>query len=196
LRDDIRALTGTPESEIEKQLDTLSRNGRLAAVITHTRRSVDSNPHVLLAYTWVLYLALFSGGRYLRAALAEAGGARAEFWERDPSPVRPYSVTKDTPYRRRCIKSDCNSHNTTQSSGRSKSRSESGALKMSTPGLQFFNFAGDEDGENIKLEFKKRFKEVEALLTSGEKEDIITEAEYIFKFMVEIVNELDVITVA
>ena len=69
-------------------------------------------------------------------------------------------------------------------------------MKMSTPGLQFFNFAGDEDGEGIKLEFKKRFKEVEALLTSGEKEDIITEAEYIFKFMVEIVNELDVITVA
>jgi hypothetical protein len=59
------------------------------------------------------------------------------------------------------------------------------------PGLQFFNFAGDADGEDIKLEFKKRITEAEILLTRAEKEDIITEAEYIFKFMLEIVSDLD-----
>jgi hypothetical protein len=59
------------------------------------------------------------------------------------------------------------------------------------PGLQFFNFLGDEDGEDIKLEFKKRITEAEILLTPGEKEDIIDEAEDIFKFMVEMVGELD-----
>ena len=59
------------------------------------------------------------------------------------------------------------------------------------PGLQFFNFLGDEDGEDIKLEFKKRITEAEILLTSGEKEDIIDEAEEIFKFMITMVEELD-----
>jgi hypothetical protein len=58
-------------------------------------------------------------------------------------------------------------------------------------GLQFFNFAGDDDGEDIKSEFKKRITEAEILLTSGEKEDIIDEAEEIFKFMVEMIGELD-----
>ena len=56
--------------------------------------------------------------------------------------------------------------------------------------MQFFNFAGDEDGEDIKLEFKKIIMEAEILRTSGEKEDIITEAEYIFKSIVETVREL------
>jgi len=59
------------------------------------------------------------------------------------------------------------------------------------PGMQFFNFSGYEDGEDIKLEFKKRVTEAEVLLTNGEKEDIIAEAQVIFKFMVEIVGELD-----
>ena len=59
------------------------------------------------------------------------------------------------------------------------------------PGLQFFNFLGDEDGEDIKREFKKRITEAEILLTSREKEDIIGEAESIFRFMVEMVGELD-----
>jgi hypothetical protein len=60
-----------------------------------------------------------------------------------------------------------------------------------TPGLQFFNFPGDDDGKDIKLEFEKRITEAEILLTHGEKEDIIAEAEVIFEFMVEMVGELD-----
>jgi hypothetical protein len=168
------------------------RNGSLAEFIYHTRNSVKSNPHVLLAYAWVLYMALFSGGRHLRAALAEAGGARADFWDRDPSPVRPYSVTEDMSHRRRRITCEFNGPNTAPYSGRSRSRSESWTYKM-IPGLQFFNFAGHADGEDMKVEFKKRFKEVEVFLTSGEKEDIVTEAEHIFKFMIEIVHELDTI---
>jgi len=190
LRADIKALTGTPDSEIEEQLDALSRDGRLAEFIAHTRKSVGSNPHVLLAYAWVLYMALFSGGRYLRAALSEAGGSRSDFWGRDPSPIRPYSVTKATPRRRRVITPEFTVHATTRPSGRPRSRSESGISKI-VPGLQFFNFDGDADGEDIKLEFKRRLTEGETLLTSGEKDDVITEAEYIFKFMVEIVGDLD-----
>jgi hypothetical protein len=59
------------------------------------------------------------------------------------------------------------------------------------PGLQFFNFHGDYDGEDIKTEFKTRIAEAEYLLTEGEKEDIVKEAGEIFRFMVAIVGMLD-----
>jgi hypothetical protein len=61
------------------------------------------------------------------------------------------------------------------------------------PGISFFNFVGEEDGEDIKREFKKRITEAEILLTPGEKDDIVTEAEHIFKSMVAMVTELDAV---
>jgi hypothetical protein len=75
------------------------------------------------------------------------------------------------------------------------SRSE-GMVSDLIPGMQFFNFHGDEDGENIKLEFKMRIAESEILLTEGEKEDVITEAKEIFKFMMDMVGELDTVMAA
>jgi hypothetical protein len=42
-------------------------------MVAHIRRSVSKQPHVLLAYAWVLYMALFSGGRFIRATLESAG---------------------------------------------------------------------------------------------------------------------------
>jgi len=44
------------------------------------RQVVDqylAKPHVLVAYTWVMYMAIFSGGRWIRQQLAGAG---PEFW--------------------------------------------------------------------------------------------------------------------
>ena len=187
LRADIRILTGTPEDKIEEQLETVSQNGRLAAFIAHTKQSIETNPHVLLAYAWVLYMALFSGGRYLRALLQGASGLGSDFWNRDPSPVRPYSATKGR--NERHPRSDLGD-STSRRASRSRTRSDSMTSKI-IPGMQFFNFSGYEDGEDIKLEFKKRVTEAEVLLTNGEKEDIIAEAQVIFKFMVEIVGELD-----
>jgi len=200
LRADIRILTGTPEHKIDEQLEIVSQHGKLAAFIVHTQRSVDANPHVLLAYAWVLYMALFSGGRYLRALLQDAGGSGNDFWRRDPSPVRPYTVTGDRSERRRSVSDNegaakAQAQAQAQSQGPSRSRSISRSASFMTgmplPGMQFFNFMGDEDGEDIKLEFKKRIGEAEILLTQGEKEDIISEAQAIFEFMVELVGELD-----
>jgi len=133
-------------------------------------------------------MALFSGGRYLRALLQGAGGFGHDFWERDPSPVRPYSVTRHPSDWRESRSDDLGDPRSTRP--RSRTRSESNISKVN-PGLQFFNFPGEEDGEDIKLEFKKRITEAEILLTYGEKEEIITEAKTIFEFMVEIVEELD-----
>jgi heme oxygenase len=52
--------------------------------MTHIRTSTNEKPHLLIAYTWILYMALFSGGRHIRARLLSAG---PKFWgveEEDP----------------------------------------------------------------------------------------------------------------
>ncbi|KAF7899854.1 hypothetical protein EAF00_004190 [Botryotinia globosa] len=187
LQADIRTLTGTPDHKIEEQLKAVSNDGRLAEFIAHTKKSVQTNPHVLLAYAWVLYMALFSGGRYLRASLKSAGGLE-DFWERDPSPVRPYGATRPSGPAK--SPSKVHSEQELRPSARRLSRSECSRM-MKKQGLQFFDFVGDEDGEDIKREFKGRIAEAEVLLTDGEKADIIKEAQAIFSFMVMMVSELD-----
>lgn len=72
LREDIRTLSTYPEEKVDEQLRRIAGQGKLADFITHTKKSVAENPHVLIAYTWVLYMALFSGGRILRASLRAA----------------------------------------------------------------------------------------------------------------------------
>jgi hypothetical protein len=189
-------LTGTPAEEIEQQLAVVSLKGKLAEFIAHTKQSVDAKPHVLLAYTWVLYMALFSGGRYLRASLKEAGGIGPHFWERDPSPIRPYSTTQSGAPRPRASKSDVTDikgrENTLRPSARSRSRSDNDTAGL-VPGMEFFNFPGEYDGEDIKTLFKTRISEAEVLLTAGEKEDIIIEAQHIFTFMISLISDLDTV---
>ncbi|QSZ37238.1 hypothetical protein DSL72_009332 [Monilinia vaccinii-corymbosi] len=187
LKADICTLTGTPDHKIEEQLRTVSENGRLAEFIAHTKQSVQTNSHVLLAYAWVLYMALFSGGRYLRASLKAAGGSE-DFWDRESSPVRPYEATRapnpTLPPSRAPFEEEV------RPSARRQKRAEC-SHAMTKKGLQFFDFIGDEDGEDIKREFKRRIAEAEVLLTDGEKADIIKEAQAIFSFMIMMVSELD-----
>ncbi|PMD21813.1 heme oxygenase-like protein, partial [Hyaloscypha hepaticicola] len=190
LRADIRDLTRLSESEIQDQLEAISRNGKLAEFITHTRKAVQMNPHIILAYAWVFYMALFSGGRYLRAALVEAGGEGAGFWKLDPSPASSCPIFEKPSRPWRSNRSELEEHIVSRSSILSAFRSENG-ISRTMLGLQFFHFHGEEDGEDIKVEFKKRFVEAEALLSCGEKESIIAEAKRIFSFMVEVVLDLD-----
>lgn len=49
----------------------------LTAFTNHIASSVLKKPHLLLAYTWLFYMALFSGGRHIRFALRNAG---VHFW--------------------------------------------------------------------------------------------------------------------
>jgi len=135
-------------------------------------------------------MALFSGGRHLRAVLKGAGGT-ADFWSRDPSPVRPYSIAGQSTDRKRSL-SNPSDHKLLRSS-RESLPSEKSFPNILKDGLSFFDFDGDEDGEDIKREFKKRIAEADGLLTEREKEDIIEEAKEIFRFMVELVNEMDAV---
>lgn len=75
LRDDIRHILGDTQTPLFEH----RQNGATAVerFTAHIHQVVQEKPHVLVAYAWVLYMALFAGGRYLRAQLQTAG---AEFW--------------------------------------------------------------------------------------------------------------------
>ncbi|KAN0107944.1 hypothetical protein V8E51_007686 [Hyaloscypha variabilis] len=175
LESDIKTISGRAEEEIKEQLRNISQ-------------TAIANPHVLLAYTWVLYMALFSGGRYLRASLQKAGPA---FWSKSPSYTSLDQLPKNSFQSKRPPGSEeIDPSHMNSSSDRTKSSSESLALG-STQGLQFFHFDGEKDGEDIKKEFKTRFAEADILLSEEEKDDIIQEAQHIFIYMIEMVGELD-----
>lgn len=53
---------------------------KVADYCAHIRNVVRQRPHVLFAYAWCYYMAVFSGGRWIRAQLMEAGEG---FWRQD-----------------------------------------------------------------------------------------------------------------
>jgi heme oxygenase len=75
LKRDLAALRRHTQDELEP-LDTLSHNLK-TTFPADIRAAIVSRPHVVVAYAWVMYMALFSGGRWIRMILQEAG---PEFW--------------------------------------------------------------------------------------------------------------------
>lgn len=76
LEDDLRVL------KVQMCLDTEAARAPCRPVsdlIAHIRSTVGTTPHVLIAYQWVMYMAIFSGGRWIRQRLRDAG---PEFWNR------------------------------------------------------------------------------------------------------------------
>lgn len=58
------------------QIEARVRN-QAAQETSHILSNIKARPHLALAYTWTMYLALFNGGRFLYKQLAAAG---PEFW--------------------------------------------------------------------------------------------------------------------
>lgn len=85
LRSDICSATGWADHEVDERLGETGRQGVLKGFLDHIEHSVATKPHVLLAYAWVLYMALFAGGRFVRATLEAAG---TEFWATPAGEVR------------------------------------------------------------------------------------------------------------
>ena len=50
---------------------------KVAAFCTHIRKVVHEKPWTLVAYAWCFYMAVFSGGRWIRAGMLRAG---EDFW--------------------------------------------------------------------------------------------------------------------
>ena len=191
LRADIQSLTGWSDDVVEEQLQAVSSNGRLSDFISHIERSITTNPHVLLGYAWVLYMALFSGGRFIRASLESLGD---NFWKASPMPVRP-NMTECSPSRSQAqiavapIYSD-ESHLDSAYLGARPLAPANHHSSHRLP-LDFFHFPTLRDGEDLKQEFKKRLLESENQLTAAEKDDIVREAGSIFDNMALLVEQLD-----
>ena len=123
---------------------------RLKALTQHITSYTSLRPHLLLAYTWLLYMALFSGGRYIRARLRGAG---SEFW----------TITGEE---------------------------KAGSIHIDEAALSFWNFEGEEDGEDVKAEFKQRFTEIEGWLTGEERDEVVQEAVFIMDSLMGVVTAI------
>lgn len=66
-------------SHLRTRTKAIQANGLSAqgSAWLETLRSPDLKPHVLVAYAWIMYMAIFSGGRWVREQLSSAG---PEFW--------------------------------------------------------------------------------------------------------------------
>ncbi|KAM0700584.1 hypothetical protein Q7P35_012305 [Cladosporium inversicolor] len=124
-------------------------------ITSHILALAAAKPHTLVAYTWVMYMAIFSGGRWIRSQLASA---EPEFWTAHTN-AGP-ALAEKTP--------------------------------LGMPGFSFLSFDGEQDGEDIKVEYKKRLAEGENLLSAQEREDITHASQELFERCIEIVKKLDV----
>ncbi|KAL8731375.1 MAG: hypothetical protein Q9166_003467 [cf. Caloplaca sp. 2 TL-2023] len=143
---------GALENDISLLLPSFHRvpnpnnHPRLEAFKHHIQASLTHKPHLLFAYTWIFYMALFSGGRYIRSKL------RAGF-------IFP---------------------------GTSTSQRRLDELA----GLSFWNFPGDADGEDLKVDFKARVAALSNDLTEEEKAEIVAEGVYIMISLTDMVREV------
>lgn len=124
-------------------------------ITSHILALTAAKPHTLVAYTWVMYMAIFSGGRWIRSQLASA---EPEFWTAHTN-AGP-ALAEKTP--------------------------------LGMPGFSFLSFDGEQDGEDIKVEYKKRLAEGESLLSAQEREDITQASQELFERCIQIVKKLDV----
>lgn len=120
------------------------------ALAKRVRDRVSREPHTLIAYAWVMYMAIFSGGRWVREQLGNAGPS---FW------IGPEQSDK--------------------------------AERPSAPGYTFLFFDGDQDGEDIKLQFKDRLQEAETILSIEERQAIVSASQTLFDECICLVKDLD-----
>ena len=157
LRSDLSCLLHKPLEEVDDVLEHMD-GLQLHRFLQHFEQTCALKPHALIAYAWVMYMALFNGGRWIRAQLL---AAKTSSW---------HLLTNER-------------------------NSESAKVNLSL-GLTFWHFAGEEDGEDTKNEFKARLNDIEGLLDVEQRQDIVDEALSIFKYLALLVGELDEIVVA
>jgi heme oxygenase len=76
LRADLETLTGLNATDLSVLLATYPGD-KVAEYCAHIRSAVGKRPHTLVAYAWCYYMAVFSGGRWIRGELVKAPD---EFW--------------------------------------------------------------------------------------------------------------------
>lgn len=68
---DLSLLLSLPQSEVTRRIQHPSSKQTIAFV-AHIRDTARNKPHALIAYAWVMYMALFNGGRWIREQLCTA----------------------------------------------------------------------------------------------------------------------------
>lgn len=182
---DVQAMTGWPDHVFEQQLRAAGTSGRVGKFTLHIRDAVNAKPHVLLAYAYTLYLALLSGGSYIRTELMYLD---RDFWEATPTPVLPGLVEcrpeKSRMWRRR------------QEGSQDEDEDDGLDAERRLP-LDFLDFDPPlganprQQAKILKNEFKGRLAEADALLTEPERHDIVAEAASIFQHLEGMVAQLD-----
>ncbi|KAL8903994.1 MAG: hypothetical protein Q9207_003574 [Kuettlingeria erythrocarpa] len=141
LENDIRTLL--PQSY---RAPHTTNDSNLEAFKRHVSATLTQKPHLVIAYTWIFYMALFSGGRYIRSKLRVGLAASMA--------------------------------------------SVASAAADQLAGLSFWDFPGEHDGEDLKIEYKSRVTAVSALLTEQERADIIDEGVKIMVLLTDVVREV------
>jgi heme oxygenase len=155
LRADLETLTGLNATDLSVLLATYPGD-KVEEYCAHIRLAVAKRPHALVAYAWCYYMAVFSGGRWIRGELTKAPDP---FWR-----SAAQAIGKGT---------------------------EAGEPPLSERGLSLWNFDGEQDGEDIKAQFKARLADADVLFTDEERVDVIEEAKQIFVRSAQLVEELD-----
>ncbi|KAI1801392.1 heme oxygenase-like protein [Daldinia bambusicola] len=199
LQEDIAALLSRDDALIRARTESVSHAPALVAFQEHIRKTVQARPHVLIAYGWVLYMALFSGGRFMRASLERVDRSTG-FWPR-PTASSPSTLSssgddehEDKPKFR--IPGAFDSFRTIEEEFLRTNGYDTNYLhQYQPPPLSFLRFDTPEDGEDLKRAFKETLAAATAVpeprLTSEERADVVREATAIFENMILVVEELD-----
>jgi heme oxygenase len=76
-------------AEIVSVAQPAEHDAALRDAVAHITETAQKRPYVLLAYSWIMYMALFNGGRWIRDQLVNAG---PEFWFRKPNVEKAASL--------------------------------------------------------------------------------------------------------
>jgi len=88
IKNDLQYLSGLHPTDFDVMLAQYPGE-KVAEFCAHIRKSVGHKPHVLVAYAWCFYMAVFSGGRWIRGELVKAG---SDFWSSGADSVPQESV--------------------------------------------------------------------------------------------------------
>lgn len=185
LRRDLESLTGWSSTELDAEIRRIvTSGGALSEFTRRIRKSVEERPHVLISYGYILYMALFAGGRFIRSSLESQGFS---FWEKIPVSLTQAGMSSSG---EDSADGDINQDSTSDDAGSVTSHTHSSSLH-SPPPVSFLRFETPNDGEDLKSEFKGRLLDAECLLSENEKEEIVQEAAVIFEEMLSVVQQLD-----
>lgn len=177
LKADIKSMTGWSDEILEQQIHAIKGTGQLSAFISHIKQAVRAKPHILIAYSYNLFMALFAGGRFIRAAFENVD---AGFWNAVPAPIKP-------------TMQPCEPRSASGSwleLAADPAAQEQAARSIP---LEFWRFDSDCDGEDLKQEYKGKLLMWEDKLSAEERNDVIQESVVILESIGQLVSQLDAI---